>query len=137
MCELSELSELSGLDEMSERVSECLSPWRFRLAAALPSTTFFLRAALPFLGGGITWHPHKLELVGGRCSNGGATTTAAVQVPDDRLLWTQLCDFSPHFEHEACNHSSRITRLFVNSISAASGTPQTAAQGHSLYHGLP
>ena len=55
MCELSELSGLSGLDErVNVCVSEWLSPWRFRLAAALPSTTFFLRAALPFLGGGIT-----------------------------------------------------------------------------------
>ena len=59
LCELSELSELSGLDEMSERVSECLSPWRFRLAAALASTTFFLRAALPFLGG-IAWQHSKV-----------------------------------------------------------------------------
>ena len=70
-----------------------------------------------------------------RRSGGDATTTATV--PDGRSLTSEIREIAAHFEHEVCNHSSNVTHHTINNTPTASGKPQTAAQAHSLYHGLP
>ena len=61
----------------------------------------------------LRWHhlvtAFKSIASGVRCSSGGATATAAVQVPDGQSLTTQSRDFGPLLVNAACIHSTSIS----------------------------